>query len=384
MKLRNGEANRLEAFKLVADPEGRVIDYKPSEIGDFFGLSKGVLDGVVSSGIIGVFDRIDGIEMRVPQGEACAIAREFNEMYEEFRGDGIDTLIGHADFSADGSDYHFHYGFHRLASGNISFEINDESELTHLKREIKRRLGMLERAIETYRTLFSKVAHDLKTPLSIIGSSINHIASIVEEDGGSVAKFVNYIRCAVAALELDIDKYLSLGLVDRSNIRARMKNLNLYSDVINPVQKLFGLILERDNAQLFYSITQDGSEHVYALADGEPDRDVMVRADPDHLRTIITNLLSNALKFGKKGTAIAIGYREAAHEVYVSNTQSSFDPEQSAIIFDRFGRLPQHERTKGSGVGMHVCDALAKAMGYQMEARSDNKTYAEFAVVMAR
>jgi signal transduction histidine kinase len=108
-----------------------------------------------------------------------------------------------------------------------------------------------------------------------------------------------------------------------------------------------------------------------------------VRADPVWLRQILTNLLSNALKYSEPGTPVEISARTAVAaesrarlkrrepsrrevvEVIVRDQGFGIPPEQVPLLFERFVRLPRDLASKvpGNGLGLHLCRLLAERMG---------------------
>jgi two-component system sensor histidine kinase BaeS len=97
-----------------------------------------------------------------------------------------------------------------------------------------------------------------------------------------------------------------------------------------------------------------------------------VACDAGRLHQVITNLLTNALKFTPAGGHIAIeaGPTNEGAMLRVSDSGIGIPPDELPRIFDRFWRGRQAVRTAGSGVGLAVAVELARAHGGDLTATS--------------
>lgn len=101
------------------------------------------------------------------------------------------------------------------------------------------------------------------------------------------------------------------------------------------------------------------------------DRGIL--ADPHWLHQVITNLLTNALKFTAAGGRVTIqaGPAGPGAELTVTDTGTGIPADELPCIFDRFWRGRQAAQVSGSGVGLAVAAELARAHGGQLTASSE-------------
>src|SRR5262249_55574496 len=98
-----------------------------------------------------------------------------------------------------------------------------------------------------------------------------------------------------------------------------------------------------------------------------------VLADPHWLHQVITNLLTNALKFTPAGghVTISTGRSGTGAVLRVTDTGAGTPPDDLPRIFDRFFRGQQATQISGSGIGLAIAAELVQAHGGRLTAASD-------------
>jgi signal transduction histidine kinase len=102
-----------------------------------------------------------------------------------------------------------------------------------------------------------------------------------------------------------------------------------------------------------------------------------VRADPDKLRQILLNLLTNALKFtdpgGRVGLACETDATAGVGRVRVTDSGRGIPPDQLSRIFEPFVQVDRHrthESQQGVGLGLSISRELAQGMGGDLTVQS--------------
>jgi two-component system, OmpR family, sensor histidine kinase BaeS len=100
---------------------------------------------------------------------------------------------------------------------------------------------------------------------------------------------------------------------------------------------------------------------------------VPILGDPRWLHQVVTNLLTNALKFSAAGTAVSIEVTPAGQDAVLRVTDHGLGiaPSELPHIFDRFWRGREAARISGSGIGLAVAAELAAAHGGELTAASE-------------
>ncbi len=113
---------------------------------------------------------------------------------------------------------------------------------------------------------------------------------------------------------------------------------------------------------------------------------VWVRADRVKLARVLSNLVTNAVKFTQAGgvTLTAGLTAERAVLVRVRDTGVGIAPEDLERIFDEFAQLRDagHDRTKGWGLGLAICRRLIHLMGGTITAESEPNRGTAFSVLL--
>jgi len=119
-----------------------------------------------------------------------------------------------------------------------------------------------------------------------------------------------------------------------------------------------------------------------------PEGGLPVRGDAKLLGIVLSNLVGNALKYGRNGQTVRMRLAgEAAWtRITVRNEGVGFTEAQGKKLFRRFSRLRQEgvEREKGSGLGLYLCWWIVQKHGGRMSARSEPGQWAEFTVLLPK
>ncbi|HEX5840190.1 MAG TPA: ATP-binding protein [Anaerolineales bacterium] len=203
-------------------------------------------------------------------------------------------------------------------------------------------------ADEIKSTFISIVSHELRTPVALIKG----YASTLRRDDARWDKAT--ISESLAVIEEEADRLSKMvdDLLDASRLQAGGLSLNL-ADVSLP-------LLAQRVADRF--TTQSNNHRIVA---DFPEKFPVVLADETRLEQVISNLVSNALKYAPKGEIRITGtVRPEQVIVCVSDQGPGIEAKDLPHIFDRFYRSTKAvKHTKGAGLGLYLARAIIEAHG---------------------
>lgn len=222
-----------------------------------------------------------------------------------------------------------------------------------LGRTFNRMSSRLAEQDERRRTFLADVAHELRTPLSVIEAQLEAI-----EDGVYPAdrEHLEPIHEQAQALEKLIDDVRTVALADAGSLA-----------IDRQPTELDGLI--RDAAASFAAQAQSAD---VSLAADLPTNMPIVPLDAGRIRQVLGNLIRNALRHTPPGgrvtvSASVVGRPASAVEVAVTDTGSGIAPELLPRIFERFAKGPD---AAGTGLGLAIARDLVAAHGGTITAAS--------------
>jgi PAS domain S-box-containing protein len=205
-------------------------------------------------------------------------------------------------------------------------------------------------AEELKSTFVSVVSHELKTPVALIKG----YAETLRREDAHWDQDTMQDSLGVIAEEADHLTHLIDSLLEASRIQAGGLKLEP-TDV--SLARLAGKVVDAFR-------TQTGI-HTFELDFG-PDFPP-VWGDPERLQEVLSNLVSNAVKYSPDGGTVWVGGRtdQTGVTVYVADQGIGIPPEEQARIFERFHRVESglHRRTEGTGLGLYLVRAIVEAHG---------------------
>lgn len=214
-----------------------------------------------------------------------------------------------------------------------------------MSQQLARANEVLEGANKSIRDFVSVASHDLRGPITaIIGFGSLMLQRWNETSDDDRRKFVEVIERQAGHLARLVDDLLVVSRIETGDVEAHVEEV------------LVGRFLEQTVEQF----VQDGSEIRVSCR----PKDLKVLADPDHLHRILSNYLSNALKYGKppiEAQALAAGEWV---ELRVRDHGEGIPQDLVPRLFEKFTRSHAGRgQEKGTGLGLSIVRGLALANG---------------------
>lgn len=206
------------------------------------------------------------------------------------------------------------------------------------------------------------VSHELRTPLTVLGGSLE-LLDVCREylDPQRLAHTLKEALRSHEELVGLVNRVLESTMLGRELPAAKVEDVSLH-------QFLQG--------ELAHLPIRDAAAYTIRLQVSEQ---LMVRADPQLLRQVLGNLLSNIFKYVPKQTEIRIEATQAAPSspvcLWVQDAGPGIPAEELPLLFEKFVRLKRDLAgpTRGTGLGLSLCKQFVEAMGGRIWAESSGR-----------
>lgn len=230
----------------------------------------------------------------------------------------------------------------------------------HLYEDLRVALGRERQAREAAEAatgakddFLQMVAHELRQPLAACAAAASVMALRPESPAGASARDV--VRRQVTHMTRLVDDLLDAARIVRGQVRLFKRTVDLRETAREALDSVSTLLEERR----------------HDVETALPDLPLLVLGDPDRLRQVLINLLTNAAKYTPAGGRIVISASagDGAIQLRVRDNGDGLEEHQIRRIFDLFTRATTN-RDGGFGVGLAVARGLLRQHEGTIEARS--------------
>jgi two-component system, OmpR family, sensor histidine kinase BaeS len=236
-------------------------------------------------------------------------------------------------------------GAGKIEAGDYSARVRETGppELRSVARAFNAMSARLQASDEQRRTFLADLAHELRTPLTVIQGQAEAIGDgVYPGDAAHVAPILDATR----TLERLVEDLRTLVLSDAGNLVLNREHLDLG-------------VLAQDAVSSFQSQAESAGFTLSAATSADLP---MVDADPARINSVVTNLLSNAVRHTPAGGSIRIAVAPAGDSVALSvtDTGEGITPDLLPHVFERFVKGPS---SSGSGLGLAIARDIVTAHG---------------------
>lgn len=349
--------NATDDMAFLKDDELRYVMVNKANA-DFFGLAAGDVVGKTDADIMGPEEaaacRASDLRCLETAGVIVTTELQGGRLYEtrKFPVDLGEGLLGVG-------------GYVRDVTERQRAEEKVRDLAADLERRVEQRTAQLKAANDELESFAYSISHDLRAPLRALDGFSQIILQDYDAQLDATGKnYLQRIKGAANHMASLMDALLQLSRLTREEpVIQRV-------DVSALARDLIGELREED-----------------------PDRPVEVRiqeglhadADPEMLRVVLTNLLSNAWKFTSRHETARIevgrartGDGDAAPAFYVKDDGAGFDPRYAHSLFGAFQRLHTADQFEGTGIGLATVRRIVHRHGGEVWAEGEVEKGATF------
>ncbi|MTI48521.1 MAG: HAMP domain-containing histidine kinase [Firmicutes bacterium] len=258
-----------------------------------------------------------------------------------------------------------------IRKGKLNIRIDEDSKIIEFK-ELSNSINHLALSLQEQQKLRKRlttdISHELRTPLTVLNSHIEAMLDGIWEPSkerlsifkGEVDRLINLVeelkylvdienhKIELQKREVDIS-YIIKEVLDRFRLEFNKKEINLESDL---------------------------------------ETNITISADPDKINQILINLISNAIKFTRKGDTIRVKANSTNSNIIleVEDTGIGINKEDLPYIFKRLyrGDMSRNRDTGGSGIGLTITEKLVQAHNGIIEVISEKNKGTKFIITLPK
>lgn len=224
-----------------------------------------------------------------------------------------------------------------------------------LQEEVNKRTRELEKINEQRTNTFVNLAHETKTPLTLIN---NYLEEYINTKGSS--EELNVVKKNMEKLSTDIVNFFDLERFNKGMAIYNHDQVSNFSEIL------------KENLVLFkeYSKKRD-----IELKDAIEDH-VLIKADPVSINRIVNNLIENAIKYSNDSCVIEIGLvsKDSKFTFSVKDCGIGIPPELHKKVFEPYYQITNEKKSiQGMGLGLPIVKKVVQDLNGEITICSDPK-----------
>jgi signal transduction histidine kinase len=244
-----------------------------------------------------------------------------------------------------------------------------DDEFDRLADTINHLLARIATFVDERRTFLADAAHELRTPIAAIRSSIE-VALGSERTRENYRELMEQVLDESESLEILVNQVLLLSEANATVDRAEPERVSL-SEVTAKAADMFAGVAESRDIELSSSIAPG----------------VIVNGIRRHLHQVVSNLLDNAIKYTHEGgrVTLTLSASDGVARLEVADNGVGISPEDLPRVFERFfraDRARQRDDTRGTGLGLSICQSIVEAHDGEITCQSQLGEGTSFTVLL--
>lgn len=227
--------------------------------------------------------------------------------------------------------------------------------------------------LEAFRREFmADVSHELKTPIFAAQGFVHTLLDGAVEDKSVRSKFLKKAAKSLDGLDILVQELLTISQMETGEIKMHFE----YFDIVQLAKEIFDQLDEKaEKKGLSIKIKNEEESH-------------FVYADYRRIYQVMTNLISNAIKYTKKDGKISVLFKEENGQIITSvkDTGRGIPPEDISRIFERFYRVDKSRSKEkgGTGLGLSIVKHIMEAHDSKVIVESEFKKGSNFSFALKK
>ena len=232
--------------------------------------------------------------------------------------------------------------------------VHDITQLKKAEADLNRAREKAENADRSKSAFLANMSHEIRTPLNAIVGFSELLASAGTEE--EKAQFLEIVHSNNELLQQLIADILDLSKIEAGTLEFTFSEVDV-KQLMFDIEQLFRMRLEDKSA-------------IIQIIRETPSEECIMYTDRNRLQQVISNFMTNAVKFTDEGSII-FGYNRCAEGLYfyVKDSGSGIPEDKVNHIFERFVRVEQNK--KGTGLGLAICEMIIRKLGGKIGVESE-------------
>lgn len=229
----------------------------------------------------------------------------------------------------------------------------------------------LEEILKTQEEFFSFIAHEFRTPLTVMSSTTQLLNLVYRKDlPEKVVGYIDKINLSTLQQLRLVNNLLDITRADAGYLNVNLRNYDIVS-MSKAITESVRSFAVRKDINLEFTCNIDKK---------------IIAVDDEKYERILLNLLSNAIKFTKNGKTVKVELdsNDRFTNINVKDEGVGIPKEKQDVIFNRFGQVNNYltRKSEGTGIGLCLVRLLINSMGGRIELTSQLGKGSTFTIIL--
>lgn len=234
--------------------------------------------------------------------------------------------------------------------------ISYQNQVFSFEKKLIKEKDYADKVAEEKTSVLANISHEIRTPLN----SLKGLISILQNNNSSNKidkEIINSIDHDITVITSTINDILSLSKLESESLKIKNENINIYN-----------LIEDLINLHTF----QAESKKLNFYNNNTIDKNIIIFSNPFRIKQIMSNLITNAIKYTNYGEVTVTSSIEnnSLLIVKVEDTGIGIDKEESNLIFRKYYVTNNKSKVGGFGLGLYISKILSEQMGGKISLES--------------